>query len=85
MADINRLYSSSFLSSWYPLLTPVEDYQKEAAIYTKLLLRHDRDMKSILELGCGTGHNAYYLKKRFGMTLTDYFQETLLLFLPYQH
>ena len=79
MADINRLYSSSFLSSWYPLLTPVEDYQKEAAIYTELLLRHDRNMKSILELGCGAGHNAYYLKKRFSMTLTDLSPEMLAL------
>jgi|GEM_PF-6775399 len=70
MAGINRLYSSSFLSSWYPLLTPVEDYQKEAVIYTELLLRHDPKMKSILEMGCGAGHNAYYLKKRFSMILT---------------
>lgn len=79
MAGINRLYSSSFLSSWYPLLTPVGDYQKEAAIYTELLLRHDPEMKSILELGCGAGHNAYYLKERFSMTLTDLSPEMLSL------
>jgi SAM-dependent methyltransferase len=79
MAGINRLYSTSFLSSWYPLLTPVEDYQKEAVIYTELLLRHDPEMKSILEMGCGAGHNAYYLKKRFSMTLTDLSPEMLAL------
>ncbi len=71
MTGINRLYSSAYLSSWYPLLTPVADYQKEAAIYTELLLSHDPEMKSILELGCGAGHNAYYLKNTFNMTLTD--------------
>lgn len=79
MADINKLYSSSFLSSWYPLLTPVEDYQKEAGIYTAFLLRHDPETNSILEMGCGAGHNAYYLKQRFSMTLTDLSPEMLAL------
>lgn len=79
MSGINRLYSSSFLSSWYPLLTPVEDYQKEADIYTELLLRHDPEIKSVLEMGCGAGHNAYYLKKRFSMTLTDLSLQMLAL------
>ncbi len=79
MAGTNRLYTSSFLSSFYPLLTPVEDYQKEAAIYADLLLHHDPGMKSILELGCGAGHNAYYLKNRFSMTLTDLSPEMLSL------
>lgn len=79
MAGINRLYSTSILSSWYPLLTPVEEYQKEAGIYTEFLLRHDQEIKTILELGCGAGHNAYYLKKRFRMTLTDLSPEMLAL------
>ncbi len=79
MADANRLYSSSFLSSWYPLLTPVENYQKEAGIYKKLLLHHDPKVKSILEMGCGAGHNAYYLKNTFSMTLTDLSLEMLSL------
>jgi cyclopropane fatty-acyl-phospholipid synthase-like methyltransferase len=46
----------------------VEDYQKEAAIYTEILLHHDPEMKSVLELGCGAGHNAYYLKNKFNIT-----------------
>lgn len=65
-----RLYSAQ-LSPWYPLLTPVGDYQKEAAIYRDLFLRHDPATDTVLELGCGAGHNAFFLKKHFRMTLTD--------------
>jgi trans-aconitate methyltransferase len=36
-------------------------------------------MKSVLELGCGAGHNAYYLKNRFNITLSDLSPEMLSL------
>lgn len=79
MTSINKLYSSSTLSNWYPLLTPVADYKKEAIIYKELLLQHDPEAKTVLEMGCGAGHNAYYLKNTFNMTLTDLAPEMLSL------
>lgn len=36
-------------------------------------------MKSVLELGCGAGHNAYYLKNKFNITLSDLSPEMLSL------
>ncbi len=78
MTEKCRLYST-YLTSWYPLLTPVPDYEKEAAIYTELFLRHNPGIKTMLELGCGAGHNAFYLKNKFNMTLTDLSPEMLSL------
>lgn len=56
-----RLYST--LARWMPLLTPPADYASEAAIYRDLFLRHDPRTRSVLELSCGGGHNAFHLKK----------------------
>ena len=78
MTENCRLYST-YLSSWYPLLTPVCDYEKESVIYTELFLRHNPGIKTVLELGCGAGHNAFYMKNRFNMTLTDLTPEMLSL------
>ncbi len=66
-----RLYSD--LVEWWPLVSPVADYAEEAA---DLRLRLERAglpaAPSLLELGCGGGCNAFYLKKLFAeVTLTD--------------
>ncbi len=78
MSEKNKLYSTS-ISKWYPLLTPVHEYEKEAGIYKELFLKHNSGIKTILEMGCGAGHNAFYLKKAFKMTLTDVSSEMLAL------
>lgn len=60
------------LAPWYPLLTPLEEYAEEAAVYRDALRgalgpgRH-----ALLELGAGAGHNAHYLRADFDLTLTD--------------
>lgn len=64
-----RLYDE--LAPWYTLLTPKEEYAEEAAMYGDALARAAPDAETLLELGCGAGHNAYHLKARYRCTLTD--------------
>ncbi len=65
-----KLYSE--LATWYPLLTPVEDYAEEAELYRRLFLEHSRrPPRTLLDLGSGGGHNAAHLKAGFSCTLVD--------------
>lgn len=66
-----KLYNE--LASWFPLLTPPEDYAEAAGTYRRIIKRYlvQGPQKTLLELGCGGGHNAFYLKEHFRMTLTD--------------
>jgi SAM-dependent methyltransferase len=66
-----KLYSD--LATWWPLLSPLEDYADEAAFFEKVLTDAGLPPSpSLLELGCGGGSNAFYLKKAFAhVTLTD--------------
>jgi len=66
-----KLYNE--LASWFPLLTPPEDYAGEADVYRRIIEKNvgQERPRTLLELGCGGGHNAFYLKEHFRMTLTD--------------
>ena len=66
-----KLYSE--LATWWPLLSPPEDYVDEAGFFGRVLSETGlRPSPSLLELGCGGGNNAFYLKKNFAhVTLTD--------------
>ena len=66
-----KLYSE--LAAWWPLLSPPEDYADEAAFFEQVLSHAGLPPSpSLLELGCGGGSNAFYLKKTFAhVTLTD--------------
>ncbi len=65
-----RLYRD--LADWYPLLTPVDDYAEEAALYRSLFEAHCRQQpQTLLDLGCGSGHNASYLQETLVCTLLD--------------
>ncbi len=66
-----KLYTS--LAHWWPLFSPRSDYQREAEIYRNYLeLRREGERRpTLLELGCGGGNNASYLKQWFQMTLAD--------------
>jgi len=66
-----KLYSD--LATWWPLLSPPEDYADEAAFFGQVIADAGLPASpSLLELGCGGGSNALYLKKLFAhVTLTD--------------
>jgi SAM-dependent methyltransferase len=60
------------LVPFYHLLDPLEDHADEGEAYGSLLLDAAPEATSLLELGSGAGHGAYYLKGRFGeVTLSD--------------
>ncbi len=68
--SLPKLYGE--LASWWPLLSPPEDYAEEAAIYRRLLAGdHWQSPRTVLELGSGGGNNAFHLKPFFRMTLVD--------------
>jgi SAM-dependent methyltransferase len=65
-----RLYAE--LASWWPALSPFQEYAEEAAFFRQTLLSATPTQPhTLLELGSGGGSNAYYLKKTFQMTLVD--------------
>lgn len=65
-----KLYGE--LTEWYPLLTPVADYEKPAAFYLRLFRNHSRrPPRTLLDLGSGGGHNVAHLKAALSCTLVD--------------
>lgn len=65
-----RLYEE--LAPWYTLITAPSDYVEEAAFYTACIEEHAaREVRRVLELGCGSGANASHMKARFEMVLVD--------------
>jgi trans-aconitate methyltransferase len=65
------------LARWWPVISPVADYQAEASYVASLLRAHPQPVQLVLELGSGGGHNAWHLKAHFGLTLTDLSGEIL--------
>lgn len=66
---MERFYGE--LASWWPLISPVDDYRDEAAMMGDVLEARVGRGATVLELGSGGGHNAAWLKARFELTLTD--------------
>ncbi len=69
MAEANKFYGS--LASWWPLISPVEDYREEALFFLDLLGGPQQTGRTLLELGSGGGSNASYLVPHFELTLVD--------------
>ena len=67
--EANRLYGE--LAPWWPLISPVGDYEAEAAEVARALRRAQRPVRTVLELASRGGHNAYRLKRDFRLTLSD--------------
>jgi hypothetical protein len=59
------------LASWFHLLTPPEDYAREAAYLRATLAGATDRLGTLLELGAGGGNNASHLKAHLRCTLTD--------------
>ncbi len=64
-----KLYGD--LAEWWPLVSPPEDYEKEAMHFEQMIHERSPEARSLLELGSGGGNNASYLKRTFTMTLVD--------------
>jgi len=65
-----KLYDE--LAAWFHLLTAPSEYEEEAAVYGDLLVEWATEpVRTVLELGSGGGNNAFHLKSRFAMVLTD--------------
>jgi trans-aconitate methyltransferase len=69
------------LATWWPLLSPPDEYRDEAAFFYQALLAAGLPPNpTLLELGCGGGNNALHLKAHFApMTLTDVSPQMLAL------
>lgn len=65
------------LASWWPLISPVEEYAEEAAEMARVLASAERPVREVLELGSGGGHNAAHLATRFDLTLIDLSEQML--------
>jgi SAM-dependent methyltransferase len=64
-----KLYNK--YAAWWPVLSSPKDYKEEAGLYRKIINKHKKSITTALELGCGGGNNASYLKKHYQMTLSD--------------
>jgi SAM-dependent methyltransferase len=64
-----RLYDE--LSDWWPLISPPERYADEAAYLADLIVPAADGATGVLDLGCGGGHIAFFLKHRVTVTLVD--------------
>ncbi len=71
----HRFYGD--LAVWWPLVSPAEEYEEEAAFAATVLRSAAPSARDVLELGSGGGHNAAHLKARFTMTLVDRSEEML--------
>lgn len=65
------------LATWWPLISPPEDYVEEAAEALRVLNSASIPVREVLELGSGGGHNAVHMKKHLTLTLVDLSEEML--------
>lgn len=78
MADTSRMHHFyGELAVWWPLISPPEEYEEEAAFAATMLSSASIPVGEVLELGSGGGHNAFHLKASFVMTLADLSEEML--------
>jgi SAM-dependent methyltransferase len=59
------------LATWWPLISPLEDYGAECAEILVALRERRPDARTLLELGSGGGHVAAHLRDALDCTLTD--------------
>jgi SAM-dependent methyltransferase len=71
-----RIYSD--LADWWPMISPLREYTREAAYLGDLLSQltqtspaNSTSPAEVLDLGSGGGHVAVHLKEMFTMTLVD--------------
>lgn len=71
-----RLYAD--LTWLFPIISPPKDYITEAIEFAGAIRQYSRiPVQTLLDLGCGAGHNDYTLKKYFRVTGVDLSQAML--------
>ena len=64
----------------WPIISPPEEYIEEAEEFYRILRgRAQIEVKTLLDLGCGGGHNDYTLKKHAEVTGVDLSEDMLAL------
>lgn len=68
---MTKLYNE-LAPDWYQLFTPLHEYKEEADVYHHVLQEKLHPAPcTMLELGCGAGHVAYFMKEWYKLTLSD--------------
>jgi SAM-dependent methyltransferase len=68
--DARRLYRD--LAWTWPIVSPPDDYIPEGEYFAGLIRDHSSsDVRTLLHLGCGGGHNDFTLKRHFDITGVD--------------
>jgi len=76
--DQRRLYGD--LAWTWPIISAAETYVEESERFAALLREHSpRDVTTVLNLGCGGGHNDWTLKRHFRVTGVDVSEEMIAL------
>ncbi len=78
LKDQQRLYAD--LAWLWPIISPPQDYVSEAGEFIEAIHQHARfEVKTLLDLGCGGGHNDHALQERFQVTGVDLSEAMLSL------
>jgi len=65
-----KLYDE--LAEWWPIMADPAEYREEALYFDRLLSASSKPApRTVLDLGSGSGNNAFHLKAHFAMTLVD--------------
>src|SRR2546423_13982825 len=65
-----KLYDE--LPEWWPIISDPSEYREEALFFDRLLCKSSNPPpRTVLDLGSGSGNNAFHLKAHFAMTLVD--------------
>jgi SAM-dependent methyltransferase len=76
--DQRRMYGD--LAWIWPIISPPGDYVEETELLSRVIKKHSKiEVKTLLHLGCGGGHNDYTFKKHFKMTSVDISEDMLRL------
>jgi len=67
--DSYSLYQE--LASWWPLISPPGEYAADADMIAAVFASAPAGVRTVLDLGSGGGHVAWYLKQDRPMTLVD--------------
>ncbi len=76
--DQRRLYRD--LAWTWPIISAPETYVEESEEFARLIQQHSQiEAKTLLNMGCGGGHNDWTLKKHFRLTGVDVSEDMLAL------